>query len=59
MHNATKLRAALKKPGAVKVVGAHDALSARLIERAGFDGQWIRHFGLAEVHSRRQFHHIE
>jgi phosphoenolpyruvate phosphomutase len=47
MHNATKLRAALKKPGAVKVVGAHDALSARLIERAGFDGVWASGFAIS------------
>ena len=47
MHNATKLRAALKKPGALKVVGAHDALSARLIERAGFDGVWASGFTIS------------
>ena len=47
MHNATKLRAALKKPGALKVVGAHDALSARLIERAGFDGVWASGFAIS------------
>jgi phosphoenolpyruvate phosphomutase len=47
MHNATKLRAALKKAGALKVVGAHDALSARLIERAGFDGVWASGFAIS------------
>ena len=47
MHNATKLRAALKKPGALQVVGAHDALSARLIERAGFDGIWASGFAIS------------
>jgi phosphoenolpyruvate phosphomutase len=47
MHNATKLREALKKPGALKVVGAHDALSARLIERAGFDGVWASGFAIS------------
>src|SRR5690242_18887393 len=47
MHNATKLRAALRKPGALKVVGAHDALSARLIERAGFDGVWASGFAIS------------
>ncbi|HEU4502883.1 MAG TPA: isocitrate lyase/phosphoenolpyruvate mutase family protein [Nitrospira sp.] len=47
MHNATKLRAALKKNGALKVVGAHDALSARLIERAGFDGVWASGFAIS------------
>jgi phosphoenolpyruvate phosphomutase len=47
MHTAAKLRAALKKPGALKVVGAHDALSARLIERAGFDGVWASGFAIS------------
>jgi phosphoenolpyruvate phosphomutase len=47
MTNAAKLRAALKKPGALKIVGAHDALSARLIERAGFDGIWASGFAIS------------
>lgn len=47
MTNAAKLREALKKPGALKVVGAHDALSARLIERAGFDGVWASGFAIS------------
>ena len=47
MHNATKLREALKRPGALKIVGAHDALSARLIERAGFDGVWASGFAIS------------
>jgi phosphoenolpyruvate phosphomutase len=47
MTNAAKLRAALKKPGALKIVGAHDALSARLIERAGFDGVWASGFAIS------------
>ena len=47
MTNAAKLRAALKKPGTLKIVGAHDALSARLIERAGFDGVWASGFAIS------------
>lgn len=47
MTNAQKLREALKRPGALKVVGAHDALSARLIERAGFDGIWASGFAIS------------
>jgi phosphoenolpyruvate phosphomutase len=47
MHNATKLREALKRPGALKIVGAHDALSARLIEQAGFDGVWASGFAIS------------
>lgn len=47
MHPATKLRQLLKRPGAIKVVGAHDALSAKLIELAGFDGVWASGFAIS------------
>jgi phosphoenolpyruvate phosphomutase len=47
MNNAVKLRALLKRPGAIKAVGAHDALSARLIERAGFDAVWASGFAIS------------
>jgi len=47
MHQATKLRELLKRPGAIKIVGAHDALSAKLIERAGFDGVWASGFAIS------------
>jgi phosphoenolpyruvate phosphomutase len=47
MHNATKLRELLRRPGVVKAVGAHDALSARLIERAGFDAIWASGFAIS------------
>jgi len=47
MHQATKLRQLLKRPGAIKVVGAHDALSAKLIEQAGFDGVWASSFAIS------------
>jgi phosphoenolpyruvate phosphomutase len=47
MNNAAKLRALLKRPGAIKAVGAHDALSARLIERAGFDAIWASGFAIS------------
>src|SRR5215210_118018 len=47
MNNAASLRALLKRPGAIKVVGAHDALSAKLIERAGFDAIWASGFAIS------------
>jgi phosphoenolpyruvate phosphomutase len=47
MNNAAKLRAMLKRPGLIKAVGAHDALSARLIERAGFDAIWASGFAIS------------
>lgn len=47
MNTAAKLRALLQRPGAIKAVGAHDALSARLIERAGFDAIWASGFAIS------------
>jgi phosphoenolpyruvate phosphomutase len=36
-----------KRPGIITVVGAHDAISAKLIELAGFDGVWASGFGIS------------
>jgi len=47
MNNAITLRALLKRPGVITAVGAHDALSARLIERAGFDAVWASGFAIS------------
>ncbi|MBI4402254.1 MAG: isocitrate lyase/phosphoenolpyruvate mutase family protein [Nitrospirae bacterium] len=47
MHNATKLRELLRRPGIIKAVGAHDALSAKLIQQAGFDAIWASGFGIS------------
>ncbi len=47
MHNASKLKSLFQRPGIIKVVGAHDALSAKLIERAGFDAVWGSGFGIS------------
>ncbi len=47
MHNATKLRDLLGRPGIIKAVGAHDALSAKLIQQAGFDAIWASGFGIS------------
>jgi phosphoenolpyruvate phosphomutase len=44
-HCKTSVR--IKEPGALKVVGAHDALSAHLIKRAGFDGVWGSGFAIS------------
>jgi phosphoenolpyruvate phosphomutase len=47
----TSVRSALRarmNDGAVSVwAGAHDALSGRLVERAGFDGVWASSFGIS------------
>jgi phosphoenolpyruvate phosphomutase len=47
MQKARRLRELLQRPGAVAAVGAHDALSARLIERAGFDAVWASGFAIS------------
>ena len=40
MSAACKLRGLFAQPGIVRIIGAHNALGARLGERAGFDGIW-------------------
>ena len=47
MDKARRLRESLRRSGAVVAVGAHDALSARLIERAGFDAVWASGFAIS------------
>ena len=44
MPKAAMLRALLRRPGLVPMVGAHDALSAKLIEAAGFPVVWSSSF---------------
>src|SRR5215510_11057985 len=44
-----QLRALLRRPGPVLVLGAHDALSAKLAEEAGFDAIWASGFGISAV----------
>jgi isocitrate lyase len=39
----------LWRPGVVLVAGAHDALSAKLAEEAGFDAVWASGFGISAV----------
>jgi len=47
MTPAAKLRELMRRPGIIKTVGAHDALSAKLIEKAGFDAIWASGFGIS------------
>jgi phosphoenolpyruvate phosphomutase len=44
-----RLRAGLAGPGAIVAVGAHDALSAVLIEDRGFDAVWVSGLGVATM----------
>jgi phosphoenolpyruvate phosphomutase len=45
--NAEKLRERLAGPGILRLAGAHDALGAKMAERAGFDGVWSSSFELS------------
>ncbi len=47
MTKAALLRAILRRPGLVPMVGAHDALSAKLIEAAGFPVIWSSSFAVS------------
>ena len=44
---AKRFRELLGRPGPVVLAGAHDAISAKLVERAGFDAVWVSSFGLS------------
>src|SRR5450759_240407 len=44
---ASVLRAALQRRKALVVPGCHDALSAKIVERAGFEAVQVSGFGLA------------
>src|ERR687887_180163 len=43
------LREGLQGPSAVVAVGAHDAMTAQLIEAYGFDAVWVSGFGVATM----------
>jgi len=44
MSKAKKLRELLERPQATLLVGAHNGLTAKLVEEAGFDGVWAGGF---------------
>jgi phosphoenolpyruvate phosphomutase len=44
---ASVLRNLLARPGAIRFMGAHNALGAKLAERAGFDGIWASSLEIA------------
>ena len=43
------LRDALEGPAPVVAVGAHDAMTAQLVEQHGFDAVWVSGFGVATM----------
>jgi phosphoenolpyruvate phosphomutase len=50
MSAARRLRERLARPGPLLVGGAHDALSAKLVEEAGFDAVWASGFEISASH---------
>ena len=40
MTKAKKLREMLNKEGVIRIAGAHDGITAKLVELNGFDGVW-------------------
>ena len=51
MTAAARLRALLDRPGLLVMPGCHDAMSARLIEEAGFELGFMS--GFLPLHKRR------
>ena len=50
MNGAARLSALMAQPRPIVIVGAHDGLSARLIEEAGFEGIWASGFEISASH---------
>lgn len=51
MSKSTRLRELFSKEGVVRIVGAHDGLSAKLVELNGFDGVWASGFEVSASHA--------
>ncbi|MFX0139039.1 MAG: isocitrate lyase/phosphoenolpyruvate mutase family protein, partial [Candidatus Hodarchaeota archaeon] len=51
MSKAAKLRELFKNPGLVRLVGAHNGLTARLVERAGFQAVWASSLEVSASHA--------
>jgi len=47
MNKSTKLRELFAKKDLIRVVGAHEGLSAKLVELSGFDGVWSGGFEIS------------
>jgi len=51
MNKAEKLRELFRKPGFFRLIGAHNGLTARLGERAGFEGIWASSLEMSASHA--------
>ncbi|MDT5063721.1 MAG: phosphoenolpyruvate phosphomutase [Acidobacteriota bacterium] len=50
-NGAATLRSLLARPGIIRLIGAHNALGAKMAERAGFDGVWSSSFEISASHA--------
>src|SRR5215218_7988786 len=50
LTSAAKLRRLFASPGPIVLAGAHDGLSARLVQDAGFNGVWASGFEISASH---------
>jgi phosphoenolpyruvate phosphomutase len=50
MSKAKKLREFLRTKDLIRIVGAHNGLTAKLVERHGFDGIWASGFEISASH---------
>jgi phosphoenolpyruvate phosphomutase len=51
MKKNRKLKEMFARCGLIRIVGAHNGLTARLVEQAGFDGVWASGLEIAASHS--------
>ena len=51
MDKATGLRKRFNEEGLIRIVGAHDGLSAKLVERNGFDAVWASGLEISSSHA--------
>ena len=51
MSNSKKLKEILEKKSILKIGGAFDALSAKLVETTGYDAIWAGSFAISATHA--------
>ena len=51
MNKAKSLKDLMQKGGLVRLVGAHNGLTAKLVEKHGFDGVWASGFEISASHA--------
>ncbi|MDD5689333.1 MAG: isocitrate lyase/phosphoenolpyruvate mutase family protein, partial [Caldisericia bacterium] len=51
MKRKMKLKELIKKEGLIRLVGAHNGLTAKLVEKHGFEGIWASGFEISASHA--------